>query len=188
MRPSVTRAWARCASFSCTPCRAASACASASASVARARRVVQSREDLALFDGHAFLDVDLDDFARDLGGHRRPPPRRDIAGRVQHGRLGARRALGHGRCLHLDRLLPRHPLPRADTRAPEHQQHDHPGQPAAAATTALGLALDSKGGEILLSDSAHTGISEGAPGQQPSLTNLRPTGVRQNRPVAAESR
>ena len=40
-------------------------------------------------DGHAFLDVHLDDLAGDLRRHRRAPARRDVARRVQHGRLRA---------------------------------------------------------------------------------------------------
>jgi hypothetical protein len=65
-------------------------------------RVVEAREHLALLDGHALLDGNLDETPGDLGRHRRLTPRDDVARRVEHRRRGAARArLGdHGR-LHL---------------------------------------------------------------------------------------
>ena len=59
-------------------------CASRNAERGAHLRVVEPREDLALRDGHAFLDDHLDDLAGDLRGHRRPPPRGDVARGVQH--------------------------------------------------------------------------------------------------------
>ena len=47
-------------------------------------RVVQPGEDLALLDRLAFLDVHLEDLARDLRRDRGPAAGRDIARRVQH--------------------------------------------------------------------------------------------------------
>ena len=97
----------------------------------RARgRVVEPREHLALGDGHAFFDVDFDDLAGDLRRHGRPAPRRDIARRVQHGRLRAGRPLGDLGDLDLDRPLAGRPHPDAGAGAGDQDEHQrtHPIQ------------------------------------------------------------
>ena len=116
-------------SFSRTLRRAASACASARASAAPELRIVEPREHLAFFDGHALLDVDFDHLAGDLRRHRRPAPRGDVARRIQDRGLGAGCAL-NDRC-RLDFHRPRtvHVSPCAARSHGEHREQHNPLDP-----------------------------------------------------------
>ena len=110
-------------------------------------RVVEPREDLALLNGHAFLDVHLDDLAGNLRRHGRAPPGRDVARRVQHRRLGAGRPGGDRRDLYLDGLLTHQP-PGQGRAAPQEQHEEHDPRDPAAGRAAVGLAVDLQGSEI----------------------------------------
>ena len=73
-------------------------------------RIVEAGEYLPFLDAHPFLDADLDETARHLGGDRRLPARDDIAGRIEHRRCGPTGArLDHGGGVDHDRVAGKEP-------------------------------------------------------------------------------
>ena len=112
-------------------------------------RIVQAREHLAFLDGHALLDVHLDDLAGDLRRDGGAPARRDVAGRVEHGRLRAGCARGDRRDLDLDRPLARRPHPAGAAQAGEDNQREDPHHDPRRAR-ALGWTLDAQRRQIFL--------------------------------------
>ena len=104
------------------------------------RGVVQARQHLALRDDHALLDVDLDDLAGNFE-ETVAPPRRHVAGRVQHRGLRAGRPFGHSGRLHLHDARPFDPLPPPATAAARPMtRNDDPAPQRAAARTSRGRA------------------------------------------------
>ena len=110
------------ASSSAAARRAAVSCACGDGQRRAQLRVVEPREHLALLDGLAFLDEDLEDLAGHLRRHRRAPPGRDVARGVQD---RARRRAAAGRAVTVAILTgaawtrwsrtSRRPRPRATT-------------------------------------------------------------------------
>jgi hypothetical protein len=122
-------------------------------------RVVEPRQHLSFAHGHAFLDVHLDDLARDLRRHRRPPARRHITRGVEHGRLRPGSAHADGRDADLNRTLARKPVPARRGEAAE-EQHDDDRPDPAARTRDFRLTVDTQGGQIVF-QFGHNGLDWG---------------------------
>ncbi len=122
--------------------------------------VVEARQHLAFLDGHAFLDVDLDDLARDLRRHRRLAPRGHVAGRVQDGRLcTGRPRVTAAVCTSMGARPSSHTHAAAPRRSSS-DEHGHPDTNGAAAP--FRCALDAKSGEVVLKVSHRPVCREGA--------------------------
>ena len=111
------------------------------------RLIVQAGEDLALADGHAFLDVDLHDFPGNFRGHGRPPAGRHISRGVQHGGLRARLTLRHGDGFHLDGPFARKPPPGAAAGRSKNKDEREPSHPATARRS-HGFAFELQRGKV----------------------------------------
>ena len=105
------------------------------------------------------------------------PPRRNVAGGVEHRRLGSSGALGDRGDLHFDWPLARQPLPAEDTCATQQRQQNEPLQLSPDACT-IGPALDLQRGQIVL-QIAHPALPF------VSVTTAVPHASRASRPAPA---
>src|SRR4029453_13042585 len=110
--------------------------------------IVEPREHLALFDGHPFLDVHLDDFAGDFRRHGRAAPRRHVARRVQDRGLGPGDPFSRSRSLNLDWPFPVRPDPGARADDGKDDESERPLQPTAH-TGSVWRTLDAKRRQVL---------------------------------------